>query len=77
MQRLVILSLLLVGQKFHLHWPYFLSLTVAAALFGWQQYVIRDREPAACFRAFLHNHWVGMVVFAGIAASYALPAASP
>ena len=77
LQGLVILSLLLVGQKFHLHWPYFLSLTVAAALFGWQQYVIRDREPAACFRAFLHNHWVGMVVFAGIAASYALPAASP
>ena len=77
LQALVILSLLLVGQKFHLHWPYFLSLTVAAALFGWQQYVIRDREPAACFRAFLHNHWVGMVVFAGIAASYALPAASP
>ncbi len=77
LQALVILSLLLVGQKFHLHWPYFLSLAVAAALFGWQQYVIRDREPAACFRAFLHNHWVGMVVFAGIAASYALPAASP
>lgn len=72
LQGLVILSLLLVGQKFHLHWPYFLGLAVAAALFGWQQYLIRAREPAACFRAFLHNHWVGMVVFAGIAASYAL-----
>ena len=73
LQGLVILGLLLVGQKFHLHWPYFLGLAVAAALFGWQQYLIREREPAACFRAFLHNHWVGMVIFAGIAGSYALP----
>ena len=29
-----------------------------------------DRE--GCFRAFLHNHWVGMAVFAGIAVDYAL-----
>jgi 4-hydroxybenzoate polyprenyltransferase len=74
LQGLVILSLLLVGQKFHLHWPYFLSLLAASALFAWQQHLIRAREPAACFRAFLHNHWVGMVVFAGIVGSYALPA---
>ncbi|HQQ73750.1 MAG TPA: 4-hydroxybenzoate octaprenyltransferase [Pseudomonadales bacterium] len=74
LQGLVILGLLLVGQKFHLHWPYYLGLAVAAALFGWQQYLIRERDPAACFRAFLHNHWVGMAIFAGIAGSYALPA---
>lgn len=74
LQGLVILSLLLVGQKCHLHWPFYLSLLVACMLFGWQQYLIRQREPAACFRAFLHNHWVGMAVFVGIAASYALPA---
>lgn len=77
LQGLVILSLLLVGQKFHLHWPYFLSLLLASVLFGWQQYLIRARDPAACFRAFLHNHWVGMAVFAGIAVSYALPTGSP
>ncbi len=27
---------------------------------------IRNREPAQCFRAFLHNHWLGLAVFAGI-----------
>ncbi|HSC75501.1 MAG TPA: 4-hydroxybenzoate octaprenyltransferase [Pseudomonadales bacterium] len=77
LQGLVILSLLLVGQKFHLHWPYFLGLLVATALFAWQQHLIREREPAACFRAFLHNHWVGMVIFAGIAGSDALPVITP
>lgn len=72
LQVLVILSLLLVGRKFQLHWPYFLSVLAATALFAWQQYLIRAREAAACFRAFLHNQWVGLVIFAGIAASYTL-----
>lgn len=75
LQGLVILSLLLIGRKFGLHWPYFIAIAIAAALFGWQQYMIRDREPAACFRAFLHNQWVGLVVLVGIAASFALPVA--
>jgi 4-hydroxybenzoate polyprenyltransferase len=72
LQGLVILSLLLVGQRCHLHWPFYLGLLAACLLFGWQQHLIREREPAACFRAFLHNHWVGMAIFTGIAASYAL-----
>jgi 4-hydroxybenzoate polyprenyltransferase len=27
---------------------------------------IRQRDPAQCFRAFRHNHWLGLAVFAGI-----------
>ncbi len=34
-----------------------------AALHVWW---IRDRDPAQCFRAFRHNHWLGLAVFAGI-----------
>ena len=34
--------------------------------------IARGRERERCFRAFLHNHWVGMAIFAGIAADYAL-----
>jgi len=50
--------------------PYWCSLVVVAGLFAYQQYIARDREPQACFRAFLHNNWVGMAVFAGIYIDY-------
>ena len=47
---------------------YWLGLGVAAALVAYEFSIARNRERDACFRAFLHNHWVGMTVFAGIAA---------
>jgi 4-hydroxybenzoate polyprenyltransferase len=34
--------------------------------FIYQQWLIRAREPAACLRAFLNNHYVGMAIFIGI-----------
>ena len=66
-------ALALAGREFSRTWPYYLSLGVAAALFGYHLYLIRDRDEAACFRAFKHNSWVGLAIFLGIAASYALP----
>ena len=59
------------GLLFHLQWPYYLSLVVVAILFGYHLYLIRSQDPAACFKAFKHNNWVGMTIFLGIAASYA------
>lgn len=73
LQALVVLGLLLIGKRFHLLWPYYISVAVSSVLFVWQQHLIRQRQPAQCFRAFLNNHWVGMVIFLGIAFSYALP----
>jgi 4-hydroxybenzoate polyprenyltransferase len=32
--------------------------------------LIRERRREDCFKAFLHNNWVGGVIFAGIAANY-------
>lgn len=72
LQALTLITLLFVGGHFKLSWVYYLSLAVAALLFGFQQYTIRDRDRTACFKAFLNNNWVGMVVFIGIAAHYAI-----
>ncbi len=72
LQLLLLGTLLLVGTQLQFASPYYLGIGCAALLSGYQQYLIRDREPAACFRAFLNNHWLGMAVFSGIAAEYLL-----
>ena len=54
------------------HW-YFAGLIVAAALWGWQLWHCRQRDRDRCFKAFLHNHWVGAVIFTGLFLHYFLP----
>jgi 4-hydroxybenzoate polyprenyltransferase len=49
---------------------YMLGLAGAAGLFAYQQWLIRDRDRTACLRAFLNNHYVGMLVFTGLFADY-------
>ena len=70
LQGLTLLALLLMGQRFDLGMAFNLSLLVVAALFGYQQYLIKDRKPALCFKAFLNNNFVGLALFAGVAADY-------
>jgi 4-hydroxybenzoate polyprenyltransferase len=47
-----------------------LGLLAGAALFVWQQYLIRARERHACFQAFLNNNWFGLVLFAALFLDY-------
>ena len=72
LQGLALLCLLLAGARFELGAYYHLGLTVAAGCFAWQLWSTRDREPQACFAAFLHNHWAGLAIFLGIVADYGL-----
>jgi len=51
---------------------YAVGLIAAAVLAVRHQYLIKDREPAACFRAFLDNNYLGMAVFLGLVVDYAL-----
>jgi 4-hydroxybenzoate polyprenyltransferase len=67
MQLMVLGGLLLVGRATGLTWPFYASLLAAAALFLWQQWLIRNRDRDGCFKAFLNNNWVGLVVLVGIA----------
>jgi 4-hydroxybenzoate polyprenyltransferase len=52
---------------------YYAGLAVAAALAGYHFLLIRGRGREGCFRAFLHNNWVGAAVFAGIVLDHAVP----
>lgn len=67
---LVLLSI--VGQLSGLEFWFWLSLLVAAGFFGYQQFLIRDRDRLLSLQAFLNNHWVGMIIFMGIFLHYAL-----
>lgn len=61
-----------IGVAIGMGFFYFCGLALAAALAGYQLTLISGRDPARCFKAFLHNNWVGAAVFAGIAFDYAL-----
>lgn len=70
LQVLVLWALWLVGREAGLGLWFWLGLAVAAGLALYQQYLIVQREPRACFQAFLNNHWFGAAVFAGIFLHY-------
>jgi 4-hydroxybenzoate polyprenyltransferase len=57
-------------------WIYYIGLFVAAWLALYQQYLIRDRKPEECFKAFLNNHAFGLVIFCGLLLDF-LPAGLP
>lgn len=69
-QAVLLLALVLTGQAAELGVYYYFGLFLAATLVVYQQYLIRDREPAACFKAFLNNNWFGAAVFGGIVLDY-------
>jgi 4-hydroxybenzoate polyprenyltransferase len=72
LQFLFIATLWLVGQDLAFSGIYFVALIFAAILLAYEQVMIFYRIPEYCFQAFLHNHWVGAVVFFGIMGHYYL-----
>ena len=64
--------MLIIGQMQQMNWVYYAGLSVATGLIAYQYTLIRNRDRALCFKAFLHNNWVGMMVFAGIALDFVI-----
>jgi 4-hydroxybenzoate polyprenyltransferase len=62
------------GRRLGLGLVYDAGLAIAAAIAVYHVWLIRDRVRERCFRAFLHNHWLGFAIFAGIALDYAVRA---
>lgn len=69
-QLLFLVAMLLVGRQLEMGSFYYGGLLVAAGFGAYQQYLIRNREGGACFRAFLNNNWVGAAIFCGIVLNY-------
>ena len=70
MQGMTLFALWLAGDEAGLGTWYRAGLATAALFFAFQLWLIRKREPEACFRAFNNNHFVGMAVFIGLALDY-------
>lgn len=60
-----------ISEIFKLNIFYDISVILTAFLMIYHQKMIKNREKIACFQAFLHNNFIGMVIFAGIVAQLA------
>jgi 4-hydroxybenzoate polyprenyltransferase len=65
-----LLAMVLVGIRAELGIWYYAGLSIAALMVVYQLWLIRSRDTANCFKAFLNNQWLGLVIFIGISAHY-------
>jgi 4-hydroxybenzoate polyprenyltransferase len=72
LQILMVSLLYQAGRNAGLSTFYNAGLVGGVGFFVYQQWLIRKREKALCFRAFLNNNWFGACVFAGIALDFAV-----
>jgi 4-hydroxybenzoate polyprenyltransferase len=70
LQLLMLVALVFIGDMAELGFWYYGSIALAAMLMAWHQWLARGRQAAGCFRAFLHNQYIGMIIFIGIVLHY-------
>ncbi len=70
LQSMLLFSLLLVGQRLGLSAVYYCSLGAVFGLIVYQYFLLRHRQRDECFKAFLSNHYLGMIVFIGLVLHY-------
>jgi len=59
-----------IGAALRLRWPYYAGLALAGLLMLYHYFLIRERSRSGCFKAFMHNNWVGAAIFGGIMLSF-------
>lgn len=77
LQILLFVTFILIGRNAELGSWYYAGLGLAGLLAAYQQYLIRDRDPQRCLRAFLNNTWFGAVVYFGILFDYIFRVPAP
>lgn len=73
LQSIVILNLIILG--IYLHYSLLVwGITIASVitLFFYHIQLIKNHDRALCFKAFLHNNWVGLIIFLGIVVQYTI-----
>lgn len=70
LQVAVLALMVAIGRLNGLNGEFYWSVLVAGLLFAYQQKLIAKRERDACFKAFMNNNYVGLVLFLGLAMSY-------
>ncbi|NYU08944.1 4-hydroxybenzoate polyprenyltransferase [Enterobacteriaceae bacterium CCUG 67584] len=70
LQVAVLALLVAIGYLNQLNGAFYAAVAAAGVLFIYQQKLIANREREACFKAFLNNNYVGLVLFLGLAVSY-------
>lgn len=59
-----------VGERLNFGSGFWLGWVVAFGLAVYHYTLIRTRDRARCFKAFLHNNWLGAALFAGLVLQY-------
>jgi len=57
----------IIGWLQNVAWFFYFCLAAALAMALYQQWLIKDRDPARCFEAFLLNNYFGLSIFLGVA----------
>lgn len=70
LQVLMFAGLVLLGSQLGRGYSYYVGLLFASGFAIWHQFLIHHREPRACFRAFLSNNRLGMLIFIGLVLDY-------
>jgi 4-hydroxybenzoate polyprenyltransferase len=71
LQIALILVFFKISESFKMSIFFDISILLASTLMVYHQFLIKNREKTVCFKAFLHNNYIGMVIFIGIALSVA------
>jgi len=69
-QTLMLLLVMLVGYLNGRGFLFLLGLCLAALMIAKQLHDCRFRDKDQCFKAFINNHYIGMIIFIGIALDY-------
>lgn len=70
LQIITLISWLMIAANINATWPVYLAIAISGALFFYHQTLTKQRDRDRCFKAFLHNHWVGATLFAGLFLHY-------